>query len=165
MVTMQQAVSAFTNFFDGNNIKYNLINEDGHHAIISRTSIQSKLRNMTIFVEFIPDDRNPNTCIRFASYGIPDMSIDENCKAQILDYITRINYAVNLGHFEMDVGGCRDLRYKVTHEVDNYMPGDYVITRMLSVPYLVLEKYGDGLLAISMGFLSGEEAFRQATNK
>lgn len=162
MVTMQQAIAAFVNILDGSGIRYEFHPED--RVLVMHMSIPNKLRRLVMIIGFEQAGNNPNRCIRILSMAYADMNVDRAYVSQMCEYMTRINNSLAIGEIEMNVDGGDSIRYRISAEIDDSMLSGTIIKRMLTVPLQVMEQYGDGLLAISMGLLSAKEAYQKAQN-
>lgn len=97
----------------------------------------------------------------YISYGCIDMKVkEEQCK-EVAEYITRANYGLNFGNFELDMRD-GEIRYKCTVDCDHCMLSGEMIERSLDVPIMMYQRYGDEMLKVMFGMMSADEAIKIA---
>lgn len=86
------------------------------------------------------------------------LSADENARLPVAEYLTRANFNMRNGNFEMSME-TGEIRFKTyLHAGAGDM--DPAAGRLaLLMPFLMLDRYGDGLLEVLFGFKSPKEAF------
>lgn len=80
-----------------------------------------------------------------------------DCKAEMAEFITRANYGLFNGNFEMDYRD-GEIRYKCYVECEDQIPSQAVVRESIYVPGKLFTHYGDGLLAVMFGMQTPEEA-------
>ena len=103
----------------------------------------------------------PNTNNAIATYAVCPMNADESERAAVMEYITRANYGLRIGNFEMDLND-GEIRYKTYLQMQGRVPPTKTVDRYISLSYLMLEKYGNGLLSVMYGVSTPEEAIKAA---
>lgn len=98
------------------------------------------------------------------NYAAIDMRADEASRDKVAEFLTRANYGLTYGNFEMDYKD-GEIRYKMTVDCDHQVPGYDVIDRMVVMPALMFQRYGDGLLGVMFGFIDPETAVANSENK
>lgn len=106
-------------------------------------------------VRFVLEIRN--TC--FISYGCIDMNVEEKQRREVAEYLTRANYGLPCGNFEMDMAD-GEVRYKVYVDCDHTTPSSQIIEHSLDIPIIMFQRYGDELLKVMFGMESAEEAIK-----
>lgn len=81
----------------------------------------------------------------------------EDCKAQMAEFITRANYGLNNGNFEMDYND-GEIRYKVFVDCEDNMPSKAVIKNSIYLPIMMFQRYGDGLASVIFDVKTPEKA-------
>jgi len=86
----------------------------------------------------------------FTSYAISPVSADADSMAQVANYLTRANYGLKIGNFELD---CRDgeIRFKATLFCGETIPELGMVERVADMPFRMMEHYGSGLLNVLFG--------------
>ncbi|MBS6546824.1 MAG: YbjN domain-containing protein [Butyricicoccus pullicaecorum] len=105
---------------------------------------------------------NPRTAL-FTT--ILPMNIPEKNRAAVSEYLTRVNYTLLLGNFQMDLSD-GELSYKSVgvFEEESGLP-DSVVTRLTYVGFNMFDKYIPGVFAIIYGGRTAEEAFQEIESK
>ena len=98
------------------------------------------------------------------NYATIDMRADEGSRASVAEFITRANYGLTYGNFEMDYAD-GEVRYKMTVDCENQVPGYDVLDRMVVMPALMYQRYGDSLLAVMFGFSDPKTAVENAEKR
>ncbi len=110
-------------------------------------------------VRFMAYKENPNTML-FLTY-LP-MKINEDKRAEISEFLTRANYGLHVGNFEMDMED-GEVRYKTTGVTDeDTMPSLDVIRRLTYIGFSMFDRYVPSLLAIAYGEKTALEAIEEA---
>ena len=100
----------------------------------------------------------------FIVYATTDIRAGEDCREKVADYLSRVNYGLRWGNFELDMSD-GEIRYKVLVDCGkdcDSMPSDSVIEHSLYYPISAMEKYGDSLLGVMFGFMTPVEAIEKA---
>lgn len=158
--TMKQAITAIKNYMDSKGFKYQF-DEANNIFTLTFSLSKTKLGRTDIRILVRPTTSDPNVCHRLVSYGQISLHADNDCMAQVAEYLHRANYGLNLGNFELDVRD-GEIRYKVSMNVRDAMVGQDAIDDMLALPVSMFNKYGNGLLAVTMGMMSPEDALKKA---
>ena len=105
---------------------------------------------------------NPRTAL-FTT--ILPMNIPEKNRAAVSEYLTRVNYTLLLGNFQMDLSD-GELSYKSVgvFEEESGLP-DSVVTRLTYVGFNMFDKYIPGVFSIIYGGRTAEEAFKEVDSK
>ena len=87
---------------------------------------------------------------------------DEDSRINVSEYITRANYGLRYGCFQMDFSD-GEISYRMAVNCEGYtdIPED-VIMSCIMIPTRMFETYGDGLVAVIYGFKTPEEAVIEA---
>lgn len=143
-------------FLDKDDWKYSW--EEERNAFRMGMNLDCKLKNCTLLV-FLKDSF-------YIVYATINVGADEECRAQVMEAITRINYGLRWGNFELDLSD-GEIRYKLLVDCgDDYdcMPSPSVIKRSLLFPAHSVQKYGDALLAVMYGLKTPQQAVEEAEN-
>ncbi|MDD3586618.1 MAG: YbjN domain-containing protein [Thermoguttaceae bacterium] len=96
------------------------------------------------------------------NYTQMDLRVDEDTRQAVSEYLTRANYGLNLGCFEMDFSD-GEVRYRmVTWKEEMKKDLDNAMSLTMIIPCKMFERYGDGLLAVMFGVATPEEAIAKA---
>ncbi len=122
-------------------------------------NIDSKLKETNLIV--IP--RNTN----FSVYATININADSNCRMAVAEYLTRANYGLKVGNFELDMND-GEIRYKVTVDCGDdceCLPSLSVMENCVFFAVKMVKQYGDDLLAVMYGFKTPEQACKDADSK
>ena len=99
----------------------------------------------------------------FTCYHILRIKASEDVRAAVAEYLTRANYGLKLGNFEMDYrdGEIRFKAYDMISEAEE-APDEEIIRRCIYVGGAMVSRYGDPLLKVMFGFAEPEEAVAEA---
>ncbi len=110
-------------------------------------------------VRFMAYRENPHTML-FLTY-LP-MKINEDKRAEVAEFLTRANYGLHVGNFEMDMED-GEVRYKTTGVTDEKtMPSLDVIRRLTYIGFSMFDRYVPSLLSIVYGEKTPLEAIAEA---
>ena len=131
--------------------------DENQQIIGFRARIESKLR--LIDYKIVVDERGYTVCAT-----VP-VNADENTRFSVMEYITRINYTLRNGSFEMDLsdGEVRYKCYVLTKDLEK-IP-QTMIEESITLPVLMYSRYGDGLAALIMGFSDPITEIEKAESK
>lgn len=99
----------------------------------------------------------------FTCYHILRIKASEDVRNEVAEYLTRANYGLKLGNFEMDFrdGEIRYKSYEMISEAEE-APDEEIIRRCVYVGGAMVSRYGDPLLKVMFGFAEPEEAVAEA---
>ena len=94
----------------------------------------------------------------FSTLTTIPLAADENSRLAVAEYLTRVNFNMRNGNFElnMDTG---EIRFKTYVHVGAGQPDLSAARLAVMLPFLMLDRFGDGLLEVLFGFKSPREAF------
>ena len=91
-------------------------------------------------------------------YSCIRLKADEQSRASVMEYLTRINYTLSYGSFDMDLDD-GEIRFRLYLScIDRETLSDTLIGTHLATSQVMFEYYGDGLLAVMSGTKSPQEA-------
>ena len=83
----------------------------------------------------------------FTAYAISPISADNDSMLAAMNYLTRANYGLRLGNFEMDQRD-GEIRYKSCIFCGDDVPSLPIVERTVDVSFQMMQNYGDGLLNV-----------------
>ncbi len=98
---------------------------------------------------------------RFLFHSIMGLNISPQHRSAVAEYLTRVNYGLPLGNFEMDLDS-GDVRFKTSIEVPE---GELTVAMVRTLAYAnvrTMDHYFPGVLAVVHGGLSPEAALARA---
>lgn len=100
---------------------------------------------------------NGDSYVVYASYPLGGDPEDKDLMARLCEFITRANYGMKRGCFEMDWDD-GEIRFKVFVDCDDSLPGREVIKNSVVCPGLVCNRYADGIIDVIFRDADAEEA-------
>lgn len=150
----EELVSKVKEFFMTDDWNYSFDKEDG--IFKAGVNLQGKLRQCKVTV--VVREKT------LSAYATIDIKSDLESRGAISEFVTRANYGMILGNFEMDYSD-GEISYKCSLDCsDGMVPSLEVIERMITIPAIMFEKYGDALLSVLFGFSTPEDAIDKVEN-
>ena len=148
----RQLANVVENFFINDDWRYKFDQEKGVFTV--GVNLKCKLKECKIYVEIGEEFIRAVATI--------NVSADEENLAAVAEYITRANYGLNHGNFELDFRD-GEVRYKLSVNCKGgAVPTAEVVKDTVIIPALMLDRYGDGLLAVLFGFATPADAIKKA---
>ncbi len=97
---------------------------------------------------------------RFVFYSIMESRVPENKRQAVAEYLTRANYGLMIGNFEMDFSD-GEVRYKTSIDVEGGQLTPPMIKTMVYVNVLMMDKYLPGIMSVIYGGASPANAIAQ----
>ena len=150
-----EILEAVRNWLDDGSWNYRY--EADKNCIHMGINLKCRLREAKIYVNF----RETNYLV----YVVAPISGNKDDLGELLRYVAMANYGLIDGNFEL---GCRDgeIRYKTFVNCEGLasLPGE-VILRSIFIGCSMMDRYGDGLAALAMGFSSAEDEIAKVEAK
>jgi len=131
----RNAIDQFADYFDSEEQAYERT-EDGSGGIRIRFNIGSKLGVITESI-FIYED----TLIVLAQCA---PRVDENQRTHAAEYLTRVNYELYLGNFQLDFE-TGDIMYRISQSLGDDELSKDIIAKIICMPLAMFKKYEEGL--------------------
>jgi hypothetical protein len=96
----------------------------------------------------------------FIFYSIPEIFVSEDTRQLMAEFLTRANYGLALGNFEMDFADGQ-VRYKTSLDVEGDRLTEALLKQMVAANVLTMDRYLPGILAVSDRVISPTEAIAQ----
>ena len=138
----QDLIDRVRDYMDKDDWKYEYVED--RNLIRAGVNLKCKLQSVKMYITF---NDNGYTVI-----SVPPMKADEASRTNVMEYITRANYGLRNGNFEMDVND-GEIRYKCYVNVKGMNDvSDDIIDDSIKLPALMIDRYGDGMAALMFGF-------------
>ena len=148
----EQIVDAVRDWLDGDDWHYEYDAEK--HLIKMGITLKSKIKSGRIFVDIKKD------C--YAVYLCAPISGDKDNLGELLKYVAMANYGLLNGNFEVDVRD-GEIRYKTFVNCDGLESlSPAVIQDSIYVGCLMMDRYGDGIAALALGFSDADTEIKKA---
>lgn len=101
----------------------------------------------------------------FSVLTISPLNADKEHPVEMMKYLTLANYGVVNGNFEMDLSD-GEIRYKSYVDADGLdsVP-EPILDWSLGVGIAMMDRFGDGIAALSLGFSDAETEFKKVQEK
>ena len=145
---------AIERYFKENDWNYTFLEDK--QCLKAGVNLKCKLKETQLMIRLRED--------HYIVYATINVNADEDCRQQVAEYITRANYGLKWGNFEMDMRD-GEIRYKVLVDCGtncDCLPTSSVIENSIYLPAQMMQKYGNGMLAVMYGFKSPAEAIEEA---
>ena len=151
MATANEIYGWYKDFFDRRDLHYDEDVERNNIKIVM--PLDGKLQKTNMVVRCLDD------CVSIKAYA--PLNADEEVRQNAAEYLARANYGMIFGNFELDVRD-GEISFKLTLDCEDRpsLP-DNLIEKSFVLPQSMLEKYGDGLLAVMFKMKSPEEAINE----
>ena len=148
----EQMVDAVRDWLDGDDWHYEYMAEK--QLIKMGISLKSKIKSGTICIDFKED------C--YLVYLYAPISGDKDNLDELTKYLTMANYGLFNGNFELVVND-GEIRYKTYVNCDELetLP-DQIIKDSIYVGCVMMDRYGDGIAALALGFSDADTEIKKA---
>lgn len=144
---------AVVEYFDKDNWKYQQL----PNQTILRMGYGGKNGNWTCYAQTREEEQ------QFIFYSVLPSNASEEKRSDIAEFITRANYNLVVGNFEMDYSD-GEIRYKTSINLTN-VEATYAIIRGLVVPNIfTTDRFFPGIMAVLYAGVSPEDAIIQIRN-
>lgn len=94
----------------------------------------------------------------FSVLATSPISADADSRLAVAEYLTRANFNMRNGNFELDMNS-GDIRFKTYAHVGDGQLCLKSARLAVLIPLMMFDRYGDGLLEVIFGYKSPREAF------
>lgn len=143
-----------TSFLREDDWKFTL--DEEREIIKCGLNLKSKLRKVDIVFDLRDD--------KYLVFLTCPLTVGEAERAEMRDLMNRINYGIMFGCFEMDDRD-GEIRFRNAVDCDGVLPSKEVIEHSIYRSAITVDKYGDAIVQVLMGFATGEEAYKAAREK
>ena len=149
----EQIVDALRDWLDSDDWHYEYDAE--HHLIRAGINLDCKLRNARIFIPIREDGS-------YIVNVVSPISGDPKNMDELVKYVAMANYGLANGNFDIDVSD-GEVRYKTYVNCKDLetLPAQ-IIKDSIYVGWCMMDRYGNGLAALAMGFSDVETEIKKA---
>ena len=137
-------------FLDGDDWKYSFSADSAFFEM--GVKLDCKLKSTKLMIRVGEDD--------YTVYATIALNADGESRAAVAEYLTRVNWRLRCGCFEMDMSD-GEIHYKIFVDCGDdcdCLPTYSVVRNSVYIAADMVRKYSDGLLAVMYGFQTPEEA-------
>lgn len=148
----EQIADAVRDWLDSDDWRYEYDAED--HIIKTGIKLNSKIKSARILVNIKSDS--------YVVYVYAPINGDKDNLGELIKYLTMANYGLISGNFELDVND-GEIRYKTHVNCEDLESiSDAVIKDSIYVGCAMMERYGNGIAALAMGFSDADTEIQKA---
>ena len=100
----------------------------------------------------------------FFFYSVCPINVPEEKRPAVVEFLTRANYGLRIGNFEMDFGD-GEVRFKTSLDVENDRLTPALISNLVYANVWTTDRYLPGLLSVVFGDLSPLEAIEKVESR
>ena len=97
---------------------------------------------------------------QFLFYSVCSVNAPENKRATVAEFITRANFGMAIGNFELDLTD-GEIRYKTSIDVDGDRLNFDLIRNLVYTNVMMMDEYLPGIMAVIEGNVEAKEAISQ----
>jgi hypothetical protein len=97
---------------------------------------------------------------QFVFYSVSPVNVPEHKRPEIAEFITRANYDMVIGNFEMDYGD-GEVRFKTSIDVEGTELTPELLKPLLYANVLMMDQYLPGIMSVIYADVSPETAVAQ----
>jgi hypothetical protein len=101
---------------------------------------------------------------QFIFYSVCPVKAPENKRVIAAEFLTRANYGLVLGNFELDFAD-GEIRYKTSIDVKDDRLSSALSKQLVYTNVLMMDKYLPGIMGVIYGDVSPEQAIAQVENQ
>lgn len=146
---MANIFRAFCRFLDDDDWRYRVVEEQ----TIIKFGIQGETADFDCFVDIKPDR---HLCIL---YVIAPNRVPSQKRTQVAEFLTRANYGLILGCFELDMDD-GEVRYRTSVQIEDSEMSQAMIKTMIYASIATMEGYYRGLMSIIYGSATVMQAIK-----
>lgn len=148
----EEIVDAIRDWLDEDDWRYEYDAE--HHLIKMGITLKSKIKSGRIFVDIKEDS--------YAVYLISPISGDVDGLGELYKYVAMANHGLLNGNFEVDASD-GEIRYKTYVDCEGLASlSKEVVRNSICFPCCMMDRYGNGLAALAMGFSDADTEIKKA---
>jgi hypothetical protein len=125
---------------------------------ILRTGFSGKNGKWTCFAQAREDQQ------QLIFYSVCPNAAPEDRRAAAMEFITRANYELVIGNYEMDLRD-GEIRYKTSVDVEGTEISSALIRQVVYFNVMTMNKYLPGLMSVLYANVTPEQAIRQIEGK
>lgn len=151
---MGRILDAVQQFLEEDDWPYSLMDE----RPVYKTGFEGKNGQFTCYAQERAEQQ------QFVFYSIFPVRVPENKLNELSEFMTRANYGMIIGNFELDyVDG--EVRYKTSVDVEDVDLVEPLVRHMMYANVLTMDKYFPGLMRVLYAGISPADAVSEVENR
>jgi hypothetical protein len=147
---MGQILEAVERFLKKDDWPYNLLED----RTIYKTGFEGKNGQFICYAQERTEQQ------QFVFYSVFPVRAPEEKRSEVAEFITRANYGMIIGNFELDYAD-GEIRYKTSVDVEDVELTDPLVHHMMYANVLTLDKYFPGLMRVLYAGISPVAAIQE----
>lgn len=100
---------------------------------------------------------------QFVFYSVFPVHVTEGQMPELVEFITRANYGMIIGNFELDYTD-GEIRYKTSMDFEDVEVEEAVLRHLIYANVLTMDKYFPGMMRVLYGGISAVDAITEVEN-
>ena len=155
MAYSQQIADRLREIFASMNVNASFEEKANCAIFATRLKLRCRLQSAQMVILVREDSFSTLTTIPLAA--------DEGNRLAVAEYLTRVNFNMRNGNFELNME-TGEIRFKTYVHVGAGDVDSAAARLAIMLPFMMIERFGDGLVEVLFGFKSPREAFAAAAN-
>jgi len=101
---------------------------------------------------------------QFIFYSVIPSRVPKESRAQVMEFITRANYNLLVGNFEMDLAD-GEVRFKTSVDVSGDRLSKELVKNIVYFNFITIDRYLKSLMKVMYGNMNAKTAFEEAVEK
>lgn len=97
-------------------------------------------------------------------YSVIPSRVPKESRAPVMEFITRANYNLLIGNFEMDMED-GEVRFKTSVDVSGDSLSIALVKNMIYFNFIAIDRHLESLMKVMYGNMSAKKAFEEAVEK
>ena len=140
---------AIESFLIDEDWKYEFLDDIG--AFRMNVGLDSKVKSARVYIDVLD--------WAFKVLCVPPIAADDGSIDVTAEFLTRVNYSMNIGNFEMDYSD-GEIRYKTAVLCSDTVPTYSQVKDAIYLNIITLERYCDALTMVLYGMITPEAAIK-----
>jgi len=149
MAHSYQIAQSIQQFFDSNDLKYMYLEDK--HVFVTSLPVQDSLVEQYRLILRMGEDE-------VISHAQIETNVEEAHRKEVSHFLTRVNYGLKNGGFDMDFGD-GEIRYRVFIDSGDRELTGQELFNLIILPGMMFSKFGNSLLAVMYGVADAEAAY------
>lgn len=145
----EQIKEAIEQFLDEDDWNYEPMDENGVFRM--GVNMDCKLKSARVYINVHAES--------FAVISVPPIAADDESKERAAEFITRANYGMNIGNFEMDFND-GEIRFKTAVLCSDTIPTYDQVKDCIYLNVITLERYCDAMTMVIYGMMTPDAAIK-----
>ena len=153
MSQFQVNKSSLYQYLESQHWRYKVEEDSANRYIVSLgMNLKSRLNSCRVLV--VASDAE------IQAFAVSPINAKSDCADNVVEYITRANHGLKIGAFEYDYSD-GEVRFHTCLSCKEGFPSQADIERSVDMSFIMMDRYGDGLVKNMMGFGNPEQDIQE----